>query len=32
LAAKNVNNFVKNQMEESSDEGGEASDWFENLF
>ena len=32
MAAKNVNKFVKDQMEESLDEGGEAFDWLQDLF
>jgi hypothetical protein len=30
--AKNINKFVKDQMEESLDEGGEAFDWLQDLF
>lgn len=32
IAAKNINKFVKDQMEESLDEGGEAFDWLQDLF
>jgi len=32
VAAKNINKFVKDQMEESLDEGGEAFDWLQDLF
>jgi hypothetical protein len=32
MAAKNINKFVKDQMEESLDEGGEAFDWLQDLF
>ena len=32
MAAKNINKFVKDQMEESIDEGGEAMDWLQDLF
>lgn len=32
LAAKNINKFVRDQMEESLDEGGEAFDWLQDLF
>lgn len=32
IAAKNVNKFVKDQMGESLDEGGEAFDWLQDLF
>jgi hypothetical protein len=32
VAAKNINKFVKDQMEESLDEGGDAFDWLQDLF
>ena len=32
IAAKNINKIVKDQMEESLDEGGEAFDWLQDLF
>jgi len=32
VAAKNINRFIKDQMEESLDEGGEAFDWLNDLF
>jgi hypothetical protein len=32
VAAKNINKFVKDQMEESLDKGGEAFDWLQDLF
>lgn len=32
VAAKNMNKFVREQMEESFSEGGDVSDWFSDLF
>jgi len=32
LAAKNMNKFIKDQMEESIDDGGEATDWLQDFF
>ena len=32
MAAKNINKFVKDQMEESIDEGGESMDWLQDFF
>lgn len=32
LTAKNMNKFIKDQMEESIDDGGEATDWLQDFF
>jgi len=32
LAAKNINKFVKDQLDESIDEGGDAMDWLQDFF